>query len=125
MGTWPKLTSALHEGEEVVQELLAFGIIVDFVQLQGEKEAFCFSKSSLSQIVFSILITILINVVPNQLPMHILVGLYSVATVERRRKQGVRENDRLANTNDCPPPPHTTVCMHSQLVYLFIRLLIK
>lgn len=75
MGTWTKLTSALHEGEEVVQELLAFGIIVDFVQLQGEKEAFCFSKSSLSQIVFSILITILINVVPNQLPMHILVGL--------------------------------------------------
>lgn len=38
VGTWLKLTSALHEGEEVVQELLAFGIIVDFVQLQGERE---------------------------------------------------------------------------------------
>lgn len=38
------LTSSLHEGEQVVQELLSLRIIVDFVQLQWRIKRTVFSK---------------------------------------------------------------------------------
>lgn len=62
---------------------------------------------------------------PNQLPVHILVGVLWQHTV-KRRKQGVRENDRLANKYKWLSSTPSHDCLHaSKLVYLFIRLLIK
>lgn len=34
------LTSFLHEGEEVIQKFLPFGVIVEFIQLEEKTEAY-------------------------------------------------------------------------------------